>query len=139
MSFVRTAVEVRKLKAYFQTRSNRTEVLAKIEKREALDHLDEIIDASDGVLVARGDLAVEVGSERVPVIQKRVVRTCNVRGKTVIIATQMLMSMVENPPNPPNPPPNPAPPMLIAICDPGSTVARADCSHKVIAANTCRA
>lgn len=97
MSFVRTAQEVRHLKNFIQSRSKKINVLAKIEKRDALDNLDEIIDASDGILVARGDLAVEVGNERVPVLQKKIVRKCNLRGKGVIIATQMLMSMVDNP------------------------------------------
>lgn len=97
LSFVRTAQEVRHLKSFLASRGKRIQVLAKIEMRDALTHLEEIIDASDGILVARGDLAVEVGNERVPVIQKKVVRKCNLRGKTVIIATQMLMSMVNNP------------------------------------------
>jgi pyruvate kinase len=97
LSFVRTAQEVRHLKNFLESRHKRIQVLAKIEKRDALVHLDEIIDASDGILVARGDLAVEVGNERVPVLQKKIVRKCNLRGKTVIIATQMLMSMCDNP------------------------------------------
>jgi pyruvate kinase len=97
MSFVRTAQEVRHLKNFITSRGKRIGVLAKIEKRDALLHLEEIIDASDGILVARGDLAVEVGNERVPVLQKKIIRKCNLRGKSVIIATQMLMSMVENP------------------------------------------
>ncbi len=97
MSFVRTAQEVRHLKSFVESRGKRTQVIAKIEKRDALVNLEAIIDASDGILVARGDLAVEVGNERVPVLQKKMVRKCNLRGKTSIIATQMLMSMVENP------------------------------------------
>lgn len=97
LSFVRTAQEVRHLKRFIESRGKRTQVLAKIEKRDALVNLEAIIDASDGVLVARGDLAVEVGNERVPVLQKKIIRKCNLRGKSVIIATQMLMSMVDNP------------------------------------------
>lgn len=97
LSFVRSAQEVRHLKRFIESRGKRTQVLAKIEKRDALTNLDAIIDASDGILVARGDLAVEVGNERVPVLQKKIIRKCNVRGKSVIIATQMLMSMVDNP------------------------------------------
>lgn len=97
MSFVRTEQEVRHLKNFLASRQSHIQVLAKIEKPDALTNLNEIIDASDGVLVARGDLAVEVGNERVPVLQKKIVRKCNLRGKTVIIATQMLMSMVDNP------------------------------------------
>jgi pyruvate kinase len=97
MSFVRSAQEVRHLKKFIESREKDVLVIAKIEKRDAITHLDEIIDASDGILVARGDLAVEVGNERVPVLQKKMVRKANLRGKTVIIATQMLMSMVDNP------------------------------------------
>jgi pyruvate kinase len=97
LSFVRTAQEVRHLKSFIAERGKKILVISKIEKREALANLDEIIDASDGILVARGDLAVEVGNEKVPVLQKKIVRRCNLRGKSVIIATQMLMSMVDNP------------------------------------------
>jgi len=97
LSFVRTAQEVRHLKEFLASRNSRIKVLAKIEMRDALSNLDEIIDASDGVLVARGDLAVEVGNERVPVLQKKITRRCNLKGKTVVIATQMLMSMVSSP------------------------------------------
>ncbi|NBX93323.1 MAG: pyruvate kinase [Proteobacteria bacterium] len=97
MSFVRTAQEVRHLKSFIESRGKNILVLAKIEKHESLANLDDIIDASDGILVARGDLAVEVGNERVPVIQKKIVKRCNLRGKSVIIATQMLSSMIDNP------------------------------------------
>ncbi len=97
MSFVRTAQEVRHLKKFIESRDKRIQVIAKIEKKDALANLESIIDASDGILVARGDLAVEVGNERVPILQKKIVRKSNIRGKTVIIATQMLMSMVDNP------------------------------------------
>lgn len=97
LSFVRTAQEIRHLKGFIQSRGKNIQVFAKVEKKDALTNLEEIIDASDGILVARGDLAVEVGNEKVPVLQKKIVRKCNLRGKTVIIATQMLMSMVDNP------------------------------------------
>lgn len=97
LSFVRTDQEVRHLKNFIESRGKRIQVISKIEKREALNHLEEIINASDGILIARGDLAVEVGNERVPVLQKQIVRECNLHAKTVIIATQMLMSMVSNP------------------------------------------
>ncbi len=97
MSFVRTAQEVRHLKQFLKSRGKRTQVVAKIEKPDAISNLEAIIDASDGILIARGDLAVEVGNERVPVLQKKIIRKCNLRGKTVILATQMLMSMVDNP------------------------------------------
>lgn len=97
MSFVREASDIESLRSFLSSRSSRMPILAKIEKREALNRLDEIIDASDGVLVARGDLAVEVGNERVPILQKKLIRKSNLRAKPVIVATQMLMSMVENP------------------------------------------
>lgn len=97
MSFVRTAQEVKHLKSFIQSRGKNILLLAKIEKREALANLDDIIDVSDGVLVARGDLAVEVGNERVPVLQKKIIKRANLRGKSVIIATQMLSSMIDNP------------------------------------------
>lgn len=97
MSFVRTAQEVRHLKSFVESRGKTSKIIAKIEKRDALVNLESIIEASDGILVARGDLAVEVGNEKVPVLQKKMVRKCNLHGKTAIIATQMLMSMVDNP------------------------------------------
>lgn len=97
LSFVRTAQEIRHLKSFIQSREKHCLVIAKVEKPDAINNIDEIIDTSDGILVARGDLAVEVGNERVPVLQKKIVRKCNLKGKTVIIATQMLMSMVDNP------------------------------------------
>jgi len=97
LSFVRMAQEVRHLKSFIQSRGKNILLISKIEKREALENLDDIIDVSDGVLVARGDLAVEVGNERVPVLQKKIIKRANLRGKSVIIATQMLSSMVDNP------------------------------------------
>lgn len=97
LSFVRTAQEVRHLKHFITSRNKRAQVIAKIEKQEALTNLQEIINTADGILVARGDLAVEVGNEMVPVLQKKIVRQCNLQGKAVIIATQMLMSMVDSP------------------------------------------
>ncbi len=97
LSFVRSAQEVRHLKSFLDSRNSSIQVISKIEMREAEACLEEIIDTSDGILVARGDLAVEIGSPRVPVLQKKIVRRCNLKGKPVIIATQMLMSMVDSP------------------------------------------
>ena len=74
-----------------------TPLIAKIEKPEALSHLDEILDIVDGVMVARGDLGVEAETERVPIFQKEIIRHANRKGRIVITATQMLQSMVENP------------------------------------------
>jgi pyruvate kinase len=93
LSFVRSPEDVREAQAL----ARGIPVIAKIEKPEALNHLDEILDAAEGAMVARGDLGVELGSERVPVAQKRIIREVNKRGKLVITATQMLDSMMRNP------------------------------------------
>ncbi len=100
LSFVRSANEVRQLKEYLDKHSDpeRTiRVIAKIEKPQALDAINAIIAAADGIMVARGDLGIEVPAEKVPVIQKRLIRLANAAGKPVIVATQMLESMVHNP------------------------------------------
>jgi pyruvate kinase len=93
LSFVRTADDVREAQAL----AKGTPVIAKIEKPEAVDNLEAILDVADGAMVARGDLGVELGSERVPMVQKRIIREVNQRGKLVITATQMLDSMMRNP------------------------------------------
>jgi len=93
LSFVRQPEDVLEAKAL----AGDVPVVAKIEKPEALDNLAEIIDVSDGVMVARGDLGVELGAEKVPLVQKRIIREVNDRGKLVITATQMLDSMIRNP------------------------------------------
>lgn len=97
LSFVRQGDDIRKLRRIVQEKSPKTRIVAKIEMLEALDHLDEIVRLSDAVMVARGDLATEVGQTVLPLIQKRLVKLCNSLGKPVITATQMLDSMVENP------------------------------------------
>ncbi|MDQ7030184.1 MAG: pyruvate kinase [Ardenticatenia bacterium] len=100
LSFVRTAQEILELKELIRQASafgHLVPVIAKIEKPEALSNLDAIIQAADGIMVARGDLAIETSSEEVPLIQKEIIRACNVAGKPVITATQMLESMVHNP------------------------------------------
>ncbi|MFY0598025.1 MAG: pyruvate kinase [Cyclobacteriaceae bacterium] len=97
LSFVRTAEDIRDIKERITKAGVRTKVVAKIEKPEAIANMDEIIDVTDALMVARGDLGVEVPSEMVPIYQKRLVRKCNRLAKPVIIATQMLESMTENP------------------------------------------
>ncbi len=99
LSFVRTPHDVRLARAALKRLNATTPIpiIAKIEKPEALDDLPGIIDAADGVMVARGDLGVELTPERVPSAQKRIIRLANERGKVVITATQMLESMTMNP------------------------------------------
>jgi len=94
VSFVRSAADVRRVRAIIKKKASPALVVAKIEKREALDHLEAIIDASDAVMVARGDLGVEIPPERVPVVQKQIIERCREKGRPVIVATQMLESMV---------------------------------------------
>jgi pyruvate kinase len=93
LSFVRSAEDVR----LAQKHAGSVPIIAKIEKPEAITNLEEILDQADGIMVARGDLGVEMGSEKVPLIQKRIIRETNARGKIVITATQMLDSMIRNP------------------------------------------
>lgn len=97
VSFVRSAADVRVVKRFISERGGRAPVIAKLEKPQAIENLDEILEAADGVMVARGDLGVEVPAERVPVIQKSVIRRAAEWRKPVITATQMLESMIENP------------------------------------------
>jgi pyruvate kinase len=96
LSFVRNAIDVRELKDIIQKAGKNCKVIAKIEKPQALRELDDIIEASDGLMVARGDLGVETLMEDVPMVQKLIVRKCNKQFKPVIIATQMMESMIEN-------------------------------------------
>lgn len=97
LSFVRKGNDLRKLRELVESRQPGTRIIAKVEMLEALDNLDEIVALSDGVMVARGDLAVEVGQSQLPGVQKKLIHMCNLAGKPVITATQMLDSMVENP------------------------------------------
>lgn len=93
LSFVRHPADVLQAKEL----AGDVPVIAKIEKPQAVERLEAIAEAADGVMVARGDLGVEMGAEKVPLLQKRIIREVNVRGKLVITATQMLESMVRNP------------------------------------------
>ncbi|MBC86115.1 MAG: pyruvate kinase [Bdellovibrionaceae bacterium] len=97
LSFVRRGSDIRKLRELIELKHPSTRIVAKIEMLEAIDNLKEIVKLSDGVMVARGDLAVEVGQTRLPQLQKEIINLCNELGKPVITATQMLDSMVENP------------------------------------------
>jgi len=97
LSFVRSAEDILRAKRIIQEKNKEIPVIAKIEKHEAIAHIDDVIEAADGLMVARGDLGVELPPERVPLIQKSVVRKANAQGKPVIIATQMLRSMVDSP------------------------------------------
>jgi len=96
LSFVRSAKDVLKVKEIIKKRRSKISVIAKLEKPEAIADLDEIIKASDGVMVARGDLGIEMSLAKVPVIQKEVIEKARILSKPVIIATQMLESMVKD-------------------------------------------
>lgn len=97
LSFVRKAEDVKILKKIIKKSGSSAKIIAKIETKEAISNLDEIIDEAYGIMVARGDLGIEVPIEEVPLIQKRIIKKCNEKGKPVITATQMLESMIKNP------------------------------------------
>lgn len=97
LSFVRRAEDCAEAKSLIREAGGTAPLVAKIEKAEAIDHLDEIIAAADGIMVARGDLGVETSVELVPVYQKRIIEKTNAAGKLVITATQMLQSMIASP------------------------------------------
>ena len=99
LSFVQSADDIRKLRTMLREYGSSARVIAKIETKAAIDNgtLEEIVRISDGVMVARGDLAVEVGPEVVPIAQRRIIALCRKYGKLSIVATQMMASMVDNP------------------------------------------
>lgn len=97
LSFVRKAEDITQIRSIIDSKKATARIVAKIEKPEALSNIDEIIAATDGLMVARGDLGVEIWMEEVPMVQKMLVEKCNVAGKPVIVATQMMESMIENP------------------------------------------
>jgi pyruvate kinase len=96
-SFVRNAQDVLEIKRILEARDARIDIIAKIESQGGVDNLEDIIKVADGVMVARGDLGVEIPAEEVPLVQKKIIGQCNLAGKVVIIATQMLDSMINNP------------------------------------------
>jgi pyruvate kinase len=97
LSFVEGAEDVEHARKLVAARGGKAKLVAKIERRRALDHIDELVAAADGIMVARGDLAVETSIEEVPVVQKQIIALCNAAGTPVITATQMLESMITNP------------------------------------------
>lgn len=96
LSFVRSVTDIVELKEIIRNKGKKTRVVAKIEKPEAVNEIDNIIEVTDGVMVARGDLGVELPPERVPILQKMIVKKCIQASKPVIIATQMMESMITN-------------------------------------------
>lgn len=97
MSFVREAQDVMRLKAILEYRKATQKVIAKLEDQEGIRNLTSIIEAADGVMVARGDLGIECPYEELPIIQRKIVKHCSLHGKPVIVATHMLESMITNP------------------------------------------
>jgi pyruvate kinase len=96
LSFVREASDISELRVILNERNCQAKIVAKIETPQAVENIDAIIDASDWLMVARGDLAIEIPFEKVPIVQKMITEKCNEVGKPTIIATQMMESMVEN-------------------------------------------
>ncbi len=97
LSFVRSASDIINLRKWLESKGFDKPIIAKIEKQEAVEKFEEILSVSDGIMVARGDLGVELQPHEVPIVQKKIIKRCNEAGKLVITATQMLESMVNNP------------------------------------------
>ena len=97
LSFVRKVDDILGLKDWLNNNGKSTPVIAKIEKKEAIDDFESILNVADGIMIARGDLGVELSPAKVPVIQKEIIKKCNETGKLVITATQMLESMIDSP------------------------------------------
>ncbi len=96
-SFVRTPDDVKELRDILNKAKSKALICSKIETQEAVEHIDEIVELSDMIMVARGDLAVEIGYENVPIVQKMMIEKCKAAGKPVILATQVLESMISSP------------------------------------------
>lgn len=97
LSFVRSADDIKELRTWLNKKNLDKPIIAKIEKKEAVERFDSILEEADGIMIARGDLGVELPPHEVPVIQKEIIKRCNSVGKLVITATQMLESMIQNP------------------------------------------
>lgn len=97
LSFVRDAKDVMELRELIKSHNGKTKVISKIEKPQAVKNIDEIILKSSGIMVARGDLGIEISPEKVPIVQKEIIKKANAQRKVVIVATQMLESMIEQP------------------------------------------
>lgn len=97
LSFVQGPEDIARAKAVITRKGHKTPVIAKLERQAAVDRLEEILNIADGIMVARGDLGLECPLPSLPTLQKRIIRACNRRAKPVIVATQMLLSMVNNP------------------------------------------
>jgi len=96
-SFVRSAADVSAVQDILDKQGSDIKIISKIENQEGVDNIDEIIDASYGIMIARGDLGIEVPIERIPCIQRKIIRKCILKKKPVIVATQMLHTMIDNP------------------------------------------
>lgn len=96
ISFVEKASDLLKVREFARKKRKAINLIAKIERREAIENLDGILQAADAVMIARGDLGIEIPTEEVPIVQKKLIRSCNIMGKPVITATQMLASMTKN-------------------------------------------
>lgn len=97
LSFVRNARDIMELRELIKYYNGKTKIISKIEKPQALKNIDEIIIKSSGIMVARGDLGIEISPEKVPIVQKEIIKKANAQRKVVIVATQMLESMIEQP------------------------------------------
>ncbi len=97
LSFVRTPKDVKELQQRIKKAKHKARVISKIEKPQAIEHIDKIIKQSDGIMIARGDLGIEVPMERLPSLQKMIIGKCLQRGAPVIVATQLMDSMISNP------------------------------------------
>lgn len=97
LSFVRNKEDILNLRSILDKHNSRLRIISKIEKPQALENIDEIIEHSDGIMVARGDLGIEIKTEQLPIAQKTIIKKVNIARKPVIVATQMLESMIENP------------------------------------------